>query len=84
MGWIAVDSEGNAWVFNKKPTRKLGKTFGWWQDVTRGGSVMVPEITPKLLNDAGVLYENNVPFHKRNMNWGDNPIQLKTMQYGKR
>lgn len=79
MAWIAVNSDGDVWVFNKKPTRKLVKTFGWWQDTTRGGQVNVPEITPKLFHDAGVLYENNVPFDKRNMNWGDNPIQLRNI-----
>lgn len=35
------------------------------------------QVMAKLFNDAGFLYTHYVPFDKRNMCFGDNPIEIK-------
>lgn len=76
MSYIAVNSDGIAAIFRNKPIRRIRKTFGCWEDPTRGGVVLVPSTLPKILNDANLLSENSIPFDKRNMCWGDSPIEI--------
>lgn len=36
----------------------------------------VPKGTAKALYNANLMTDCKIPLYKRNMNWGDNPIQL--------
>lgn len=53
------------------------KQQSWWIDPKHNNSISVPIGTAKLFNDAELLYTHYVPFDKRNMCFGDNPIKIK-------
>ena len=76
MSYLAVDTLG-VHLFPNKPIRKIGKTFSCWVDPISKSGIMLPDGFDKVLYKNNLLEESNVPFHKRNMNWGDNPIYVK-------
>lgn len=76
MSYLAVDILG-VHLFSNKPIRKIGKTFSCWVDPMNKNSITLPKGFDKILYNNNLLGENNVPFYKRNMNWGDNPIYVK-------
>lgn len=76
MSYIAVDIFGTH-LFVHKPVRRIGKNFDAWVDPITKNWITLPEGTAKIFYDNGLLEQNNVPFEKRDMNWGDNPIQVK-------
>ena len=78
MSYIAADMWGEHLFYNK-PVRYVHETTkrSWWIDPKHNNSISVPIGTAKLFNDAGFLYTHYVPFDKRNMCFGDNPIEIK-------
>lgn len=78
MSYIAADMWGERLFYNK-PVRYVHETTkrSWWIDPKHNNSISVPIGTAKLFNDAGFLYTHYVPFDKRNMCFGDNPIEIK-------
>ena len=79
MSYIAVDSCGSEYIFQFKPTRLISKNKDWgcWiLDKEKGNTDGVPKGTAKALFNAGLLIDCKIPLNKRDMNWGDNPIQL--------
>lgn len=81
MSYIAVDTFGDEYIYPFKPERKtvknkLGKEWGYWQS-NGCYHIEVPKGTARALYNANLMVDCRIPLYKRNMNWGDNPIQLK-------
>lgn len=79
MSYIAVDSCGSEYIFQFKPSRIMPKNKdwgGWILNREKGNTVTVPKGTAKALFKAGLMIDCKIPLEKRDMNWGDNPIQL--------
>lgn len=81
MSYIAVDTFGDEYIYPFKPERnilknKLGEEWGYWES-TGCYHIEVPKGTARALYNANLMVDCKIPLYKRDMNWGDNPIQLK-------
>lgn len=76
MSYIAVDDFGTH-LFSNKPIRVIRNNVNSWHDPIYKHWITIPPELPKILYKNNLLGECHVPFHKRNMNWGDNPIYVK-------
>ena len=80
MSYIAVDTFGDEYIYSFKPKRviytsALGEKWGYWHS-EKGHQIEVHKGTAKALYNANLMIDCKIPLYKRNMNWGDNPIQL--------
>lgn len=77
MSYIAADSNGSEWILPSKPTRFIGTTYSWWICPGNQSSILVPKGTAKALYNAGLLRNCVVALNIRDLNWRDDPIELR-------